>query len=99
MPGKRNTYAPPVPMPQAKEKTGRTITIYKKKPPPGYVVKSGDTLSALARQWATTVKDIARINKIKDPNKIRVGDRLKKPPMNRMPPAAIDPRTGKPKVF
>lgn len=75
------------------------LTLYTQKPKPGYTVRQGDTLFSLARKWATTVKDIARLNKIKDPNKIKIGDRLRKPAMNRMPPAAMNPRTGKPKVL
>ncbi len=99
MPNIRGSSPPPVPMPQAKEKFGKTITIHKRKPAPGYRIKSGDTLYSLAKKWATTVKDIARLNKIKDPNKIKVGDRLRKPAMTRMPPVTVNPRTGKPKVF
>ena len=75
------------------------LTVYKRKPKPGYTVKQGDTLFSLSRKWATTVRDIARLNKIKDPNKIKIGDRLRKPAMTRMPPVAVNPRTGKPKVL
>ncbi len=109
MPGTKKSYPPPAPkdirgyrgrkvtpIPQVKRKKKKTITIHKVRPAPGYMVKSGDTLFSLARKWATTVNDIARLNKIKDPNKIRVGDRLRKPAFTRMPPAAKDPRTGKP---
>ena len=42
-----------------------------------YTVKSGDTLSAIAQKYGTTVKAIAAENKISDVNVIRVGQKLK----------------------
>lgn len=41
-----------------------------------YTVKSGDTLSAIAKKNGTTVNTIVRDNNIKDPNKIYVGQKL-----------------------
>lgn len=41
-----------------------------------YVVKKGDTLSKIAKQYGTTVQKIAERNGIKDPNYILVGQRL-----------------------
>ena len=41
-----------------------------------YTIRRGDTLSALARKHGTTVAELARLNKIKDPNKIRAGAAL-----------------------
>ena len=41
-----------------------------------YIVKKGDTLSALAELFHCTVEDICEWNKIKDPNVINVGDIL-----------------------
>lgn len=42
-----------------------------------YTVKSGDTLSAIAKKYNTTYQEIARKNNISDPNKIYVGQVLK----------------------
>ncbi len=44
-----------------------------------YVVKSGDTLAAIAIQLNSTVDAIMKENKIQDANKIKVGDKLKIP--------------------
>lgn len=50
-----------------------------------YVVKSGDTLSAIAKKYSVTVDAIVKANKsIKNPNKINVGMKLIIP----VPPAA-----------
>lgn len=42
-----------------------------------YTVKKGDTLSGIARKYHTTVSHLGTINKIKDFNKIYVGQVLK----------------------
>ncbi len=44
-----------------------------------YTVRAGDTLSALARQYGTTVQALASLNGISNPNLIRVGQVLKLP--------------------
>lgn len=41
-----------------------------------HTVKSGDTLSALAQKYGTTVEDLAKRNKIADPNKIQIGQTI-----------------------
>ena len=41
-----------------------------------YIVKKGDTLSAIAKQYGTTYQEIAKANGISDPNKISVGQKL-----------------------
>ena len=41
-----------------------------------YTVQSGDTLSGIANQFATTVQNIAQLNDISNPNRIYVGQRL-----------------------
>lgn len=41
-----------------------------------YIVQKGDTLSALAAHYKTTVHALARTNGIKNPNRIYVGQRL-----------------------
>ncbi len=42
-----------------------------------YVVKKGDTLSAIASKYNTTVKRLVELNNIKNPNLIYIGDKLK----------------------
>nr|WP_167969318.1 LysM domain-containing protein [Lentzea indica] len=44
-----------------------------------YQIRPGDTLSALAIRWGTTVAAIAARNGIADPNFIRAGDWLTRP--------------------
>ena len=45
--------------------------------PSTYLVRSGDTLSAIAAFYGTTVSDLAGINHIADPNLILVGEALR----------------------
>lgn len=42
-----------------------------------YVVKKGDTLTAIAKKYDTTVDELVKLNDIKDKNKITVGQKLK----------------------
>lgn len=44
-----------------------------------YMVKKGDTLSAIAKAYGTTVSKLAKVNAIKDVNNIRVGQLLTLP--------------------
>jgi len=44
-----------------------------------YEIKSGDTLSAIARRTGRTVENIAAASGIKDPNRISVGQKIKIP--------------------
>ena len=44
-----------------------------------YIVKSGDTLSKIAKQCGTTVNKLASLNSIKNPSLIRVGQVIKLP--------------------
>lgn len=41
-----------------------------------YIIKKGDTLSEIARDFNTTTSELAKINKIKNPNIIRVNEEL-----------------------
>lgn len=41
-----------------------------------YTVKAGDTLSSIARRYGTTVDAIVRANNLRNPNYIRVGQKL-----------------------
>ena len=44
-----------------------------------YVVRSGDTLSAIAQRYGTTVSELARLNNIRNPSLIYPGQRLQVP--------------------
>ena len=41
-----------------------------------YLVRAGDTLSAIAARYRTTVAKLVSLNKIKDPNRIYVGQKI-----------------------
>lgn len=49
------------------------------KGPQTYTVVAGDTLTAIAKRFGTTVEILCQLNDIKDPNKIYVGQVLKLP--------------------
>lgn len=61
----------------AVQKKVNEILAAKKKKTITYTVKKGDTLSAIAQKYGTTVKAIAAENKISNVNMIRVGQKLK----------------------
>lgn len=42
-----------------------------------YTVQKGDTLSSIAKRFKTTYQELARINSIPDPNRIKIGQVLK----------------------
>ena len=42
-----------------------------------HTVKSGDTLSGIARKYHTSVREICRLNKIKETSVLRIGQRLR----------------------
>ncbi|WP_158935125.1 peptidoglycan-binding protein, partial [Streptomyces capuensis] len=44
-----------------------------------YTVKKGDTLSEIAAEYKTTVAALVKLNSLKDPNKLTVGQKLKVP--------------------
>jgi LysM repeat protein len=47
--------------------------------PATYTVKSGDTLSGIADEFGTTWQEIARLNELEDPGRLRVGQVLQLP--------------------
>lgn len=59
------------------KKVNEILKAKKKKKTITYTVKKGDTLSAIAAKYGTTVKAIAAENKISNVNVIRVGQKLK----------------------
>jgi len=44
-----------------------------------YTVRRGDTLWAIARRFGTTVPVLVRLNRLKNPDRIYVGDMLRIP--------------------
>ena len=44
-----------------------------------YRIRRGDTLSAIAQRFDTTVRALVRLNDIKDPHAIRAGQRIEIP--------------------
>ncbi len=76
--------APPVATPEPSPTLVPTETEPTPEPTPDstpatYTVKSGDTMSAIAARFGTTVKKIAKLNGIDDPSRIRVGQVLTLP--------------------
>lgn len=53
-----------------------------------YTVQEGDTLTAIAARYGTTVEEIAAVNGIEDVNLILIGQQLDIPESNPMPPAS-----------
>lgn len=51
--------------------------IYNSKKTEYYIVKKGDTLSGIAKQYQTSVSAIVKLNKIANPNKIYVGQKIR----------------------
>lgn len=55
-----------------------------------YVVRKGDTLSAIARKYNTSVKVLAELNRIANPDIIRVGQVLTLPEIKAEKPSEPD---------
>lgn len=51
--------------------------IYNSKKAEYYIVKRGDTLSGIAKQYQTSVSAIVKLNEIANPNKIYVGQKIR----------------------
>lgn len=62
--------------------------------PSTYTIKYGDTLSQIAKNNGTTAEELARINNIKDPNKIYSGETLKLSDADTSAPAKTENNTG-----
>lgn len=61
-------------MPKVKVKAG---AVPKPAPPSVYVVRSGDTLTAIAAKHRTTVAKLVALNKLKNPDRLSVGQKIK----------------------
>ena len=46
-------------------------------PPPTHIVRNGENLTKIARQYSLTITEIVRLNDLKDPDKIYPGQKLK----------------------
>ncbi|MEU1908348.1 peptidoglycan-binding protein [Streptomyces hygroscopicus] len=57
-----------------------------------YTVKKGDTLSAIASAHKTTVAALVKLNRLKDPDKLAIGQKLKVP--GKAPAAQYEPFPG-----
>jgi len=78
---------PPKAEKSAKEKSGKSKSAKKKKKqqedkeassgPAEHVVKKGETVSKIAKKYGVRDKDIVRWNKLKNPDKLKVGQVLK----------------------
>jgi flagellum-specific peptidoglycan hydrolase FlgJ len=49
----------------------------KKEEPQVYIVKKGDTLTAIAKKYNTTVQNLVKLNNLKNPDLILVGQKLR----------------------
>ncbi len=56
-----------------------------------HVVQRGDTLLAIARRYGTTVDALVRLNGLKNPNVLIVGQKLKVPCVDRPPVVVVTP--------
>lgn len=61
-----------------------------------YVVRPGDTLSQIARRFGVTMSDLVRMNTIRDPNTLHVGQKLVLPGDVQSEPTAPAPEISEP---
>ncbi|QPA33035.1 LysM peptidoglycan-binding domain-containing protein [Anoxybacillus caldiproteolyticus] len=59
------------------KKPVKVQAVSKKEEPQIYIVKKGDTLTAIAKKYNTTVQNLVKLNKIKNPDLILVGQKLR----------------------
>ena len=71
--------ATPKPRPKAKQNFRADTSNKTKAKAKSYKIKSGDTLSQIAKDYGTTVATLKKLNDIKDVNKIYAGRSLKLP--------------------
>jgi LysM repeat protein len=77
------SVAPPTRSPTADRTPGPSPTTQPTAAPSGrprfHLVSSGETLTSIARRYATTVSALVTLNGLSDPDLIRVGQRLQIP--------------------
>ena len=44
-----------------------------------HIVESGESLTSIAKDWGVTIQSIIKLNEIKDPDKLKLGQELKIP--------------------
>jgi flagellum-specific peptidoglycan hydrolase FlgJ len=59
------------------KKPVKVAAAVKKEEPQVYTVKKGDTLTAIAKKYNTTVQNLVKLNNIKNPDLILVGQKLR----------------------
>jgi flagellum-specific peptidoglycan hydrolase FlgJ len=59
------------------KKPVKAAATVKKEKPIVYIVQKGDTLTAIAKKYNTTVQQLVKLNNIKNPNLILVGQKLR----------------------
>lgn len=79
------SQAPAASAPSAPAATGSSV----------YTVKAGDTLAKISRRAGTTPEALARLNSIKDPSKLRIGQKIKLPGSNASNAGTADAETPK----
>ena len=47
-----------------------------------HIVESGESLTSIAKDWGVTIQSIIKLNEIKDPDKLKLGQELKIPLRN-----------------
>ena len=57
-----------------------------------YVVQNGDAMSKIAKKFGLTTRELCELNKISDPNKLRVGQRLIVPGLKGAPAPVVTPK-------
>ena len=57
-----------------------------------YIVQAGDSLSVIAKRCHVSQAELVAVNKLADPNKIRIGQKLILPAHGRMPPVVVPPQ-------
>ncbi|MBP7830499.1 MAG: LysM peptidoglycan-binding domain-containing protein [Kiritimatiellae bacterium] len=91
VPSPRPVLRPPVPVEPApsviEPGSGRT-----------YEVQNGDSLSKIASKFGVSTRELAELNKIKDPNQIRMGQKLIIPDYAKEQPASASKPKAKAKV-
>jgi LysM repeat protein len=70
----------PAPAPSATHRTNVTQTTPAKHKARAYVVKSGDSLTAIAVKTGVSLETLERLNPDADPQALRLGERLKLTP-------------------
>ena len=72
-------YPPPKPVEKAPVASAVSKELSKTTETTEYVVRSGDSIGGIAKQYGISRSEIVDLNKLSDPNKLRVGQKLMVP--------------------